>query len=633
MSPPKATDQPAIRRLLGIQCLLKATEMARDGDMSDVLRKISTLSGGNNLEKLAAGLKIDFQGIRSHPIHWLSYIGNDQLLLRDPGEDADSDDNTEAKKILSNQVRGEAYEILCAMMFKCKTGKSSVALRDYHAEADDRTTTDLGLRDCHVTRVFLSEGTFTHDSLQWSDNRNVWDTYVDGDLKPYLLEKARRACGDNLAVWEEAITQVENIAAKFRDNVASDIGFDLLVELEEEIDDNEDVLEAGSGDGGLPPSQPQRHFILAQCKYRSNPRDEVSMAEYVGKFYEIAHLMERYNSLVSSQQTLLPFYWMSTVTEPDAMNYFTHLRHSGKIHFYGITSFQLDQEVLDLIENVRREMEAWKSRCVARVVELDAFRHMVRDPRKPLDHQEKAVHALQEYYRAHRVPGRTMRMAAVMATGTGKTFTSFLSAKTLEEDVKEDRGMAASLHFSPMIRLVLQNAHEWLADERALEKKHNVPDREKKIYYCICSIQDDRVTLAGGCTSVRLIDCSALPKVFLYHKNKGTLHRCRFFTTYQASKKLYKIVRRINLDIYHRLPSECLFAISVLDEAHKAVGNGSKAFCASLLINAQISLSFTASAIYSFYHLKRALPETFGKYDAPQNELKSDYQVRRRPLL
>ena len=69
------------------------------------LRKISTLSGGNNLEKLAAGLKIDFQGIRSHPIHWLSYIGNDQLLLRDPEEDADSDDNIEAKKILYIQAR------------------------------------------------------------------------------------------------------------------------------------------------------------------------------------------------------------------------------------------------------------------------------------------------------------------------------------------------------------------------------------------------------------------------------------------------------------------------------------------------------------------------------------------------
>ena len=69
------------------------------------------------------------------------------------------------------------------------------------------------------------------------------------------------------------------------------------------------------------------------------------------------------------------------------------------------------------------------------------------------------------------------------------------------------------------------------------------------------------------------------------------------------------------------LPNAPLFGLAVYDEAHKAVGRGTKPFSAALLIEALIGLSYTASAIYSFHHLKLALPDTFGLFDSEDKEL------------
>ncbi len=241
------------------------------------------------------------------------------------------------------------------------------------------------------------------------------------------------------------------------------------------------------------------------------------------------------------------------MSQPDAMNYFTALKDAGKVQFYGNLSFELDNTVVNLVDNVESEMKSWLARCVhGEEQRAEAFRHVIQEPRPPRPHQEKAVSDVLKYCKEDAqsktlgamtltptttpTPRTMTRAAVVMATGSGKTYTSFLSVITLERDEElrvtqdvRDGGMAASIHFSPMIRLVIQNAHEWLADERKLEAKQDAA--EGKFYYCICSMRDDRASLSSGCTAVRMIETGRVPAVFRHHRQRGSLHRCRFFTT------------------------------------------------------------------------------------------------------
>ena len=253
------------------------------------------------------------------------------------------------------------------------------------------------------------------------------------------------------------------------------------------------------------------------------------------------------------------------MSQPDAMNYFTALKDAGKVQFYGNLTFELDNGVLNLVSNVKSEMKSWLARCVREEDRAAAFRHVIQEPRPPRPHQAKAVKHVLEYCKEDAqsktshdddvytttktlgamtlttpTPRKMTRAAVVMATGSGKTYTSFLSVITLERDEElrvtqdvRDGGMAASIHFSPMIRLVIQNAHEWLADERKLEAQQVAEQgaAEGKFYYCICSMRDDRASLSSGCTAVRMIETTKLPDVFRHHRRRGSLHRCRFFTT------------------------------------------------------------------------------------------------------
>jgi len=322
-------EQPILRRLLGIQCLLEATEQS--ACTTDVIRSINRLTRRQHLQALASSLKNAFENVPTHPVHRLSYHQvedktDGMLLIHDPDRDGDADGDVDMaaddphgddpKKILPAHIRGEAYELLCAMVFKCKSATSAFALADYHADyhadvphadADDGSPR-LPYRDCHVSRTFLSETRYEqHSWLRWTDNREHWDDYVADRLVPYLNARiAHLEAAGNPAVWRRARALVTEIAGKFSDNVTADIGFDLLVELEEE-------LEEGEVDG-----VPERHFVLAQAKYRSNEYSEVSMAEYVGKYYNLVHLLETFNKLAGGRPTLMPFFWWVLVISTTA---------------------------------------------------------------------------------------------------------------------------------------------------------------------------------------------------------------------------------------------------------------------------------------------------------------------------
>lgn len=145
---------------------------------------------------------------------------------------------------------------------------------------------------------------------------------------------------------------------------------------------------------------------------------------------------------------------------------------------------------------------------------------------------------------------------------------------------------------------------QWLAEELAIEKENM-----RMIYYCVCSLKKEKNMIAlSGCTSVRLITSEKVFSVFKHHKDTNTLHRCRFFTTYQAGKVLVKTMRRINLELYKRNPTAQLFGVTVRDEAHTAVGRGSKSYSSSLYLPTYIGLSFTASPKYEVDNLHKLFP-------------------------
>jgi len=84
------------------------------------------------------------------------------------------------------------------------------------------------------------------------------------------------------------------------------------------------------------------------------------------------------------------------------------------------------------------------------------------------------------------------------------------------------------------------------------------------------------------------------------------------------------------MGIYHQMPTFPFFGVTIRDEAHSAVGRGSKSHSASLYIPTDLALSFTASAKYEFDNVKKLFPDNYeietesillSNYDHPHNFL------------
>lgn len=625
----------ALKRLLALQTLIKVSD--REGaTIGDVIGGISSQTSTHKLQTLADELK---QSLVGDPLvsqlEWLAAkkalvvldeSAEDDMIdnfsavrmddedagdVRDSGDVGGFEDSSE-KKITPEHVRGEAYEILCGILFHCKM-QSDFLLLDYHADPQpgdsEQEYADLppsreqrrgGLQErvCRVKAVFMSERQFDgREALRWYDNRNTWEAdgtaYLD-DLANYLRSRTEGIQG--------AEELIENFTTSLRRYVQEDQGFDILVELQEV-------------DGG------DRHLILAQCKYRSSPRAEVDMAPYVAKYHDVVFALDRVNGLTPTERPMLmPLFWMSTVLKADAMNYFGNLRSAGKIFFYGNTALGLDAPLVNLVPNVSSFCKQWLENY--RNESKGAFPYTRREPRQPMQHQKHAMTAVYKHFIESNksAEGVSPPASVIMATGSGKTLTSLLAVRQLEEAKDSSvnpssivRQIGASLHFSPMTRLVIQNAHDWLGEELAIDG-----EAFDKIYYCVCSIRKEAMmwTVSSGC-SLRIIPLADLPVVIQRNCQKKSLNRCRFFTTYQAGEALRIVCRKINLDD-GLLPSAPLFGIKLLDEAHWAVGRGTKSHGAGLLIPSLITLSFTATARYSWYHLTKIFPLFFG--DAQMNE-------------
>jgi len=61
------------------------------------------------------------------------------------------------------------------------------------------------------------------------------------------------------------------------------------------------------------------------------------------------------------------------VSQPDAMNYFTALKDAGKVQFYGNLSFELDNTVVNLVDNVescRPKKKSWLNDIIIEWIQI-----------------------------------------------------------------------------------------------------------------------------------------------------------------------------------------------------------------------------------------------------------------------
>ena len=616
----KKMSHDSLKRLLALQTLIKVSD--REGaTIGDVIRGISTQTSVRRLRSLAVELKAHLHDDDPLAKQLVWRASREALVVVNEGTEDETtdhsvddmvregeDDVSSEKKITPAHVRGEAYEILCAILFRCKMANDFLLL-DYMSNArtsGDQEDDRAQHRVCRVKAVLMSERQFvvSDDTLGWIDNREAWGADGERYLEGWSGYLSRRTEGHPAA--EGLIAAFVEALGRY---IRHDQGFDILTDLEEV-------------DGG------DRHLILVQCKYRSDPTAEVDMAPYVGKYHDVCFIVDRLNALTPQKSPMLmPMFWMSTVLEADSMRYFSNLRTAGKIFFYGNTAFGLDAGIVNLVSNVSSFCRNWvgafrNRREGGAKPELAGFTH--RERRTPRPHQVEAIEAVHRHCREGSIMQDGIPPASViMATGSGKTLTALLAMRRLEEatDIRipERHGLGPSLILSPLSRLCIQSSHDMMAEELAIDK-----GSFNKIYYCVCSMRREATvwTVSSGC-SLRIIPLADMPATVRHHRLKGTLHRCRFFTTYQAGEGLRNMCRQINL-ADGRLPSSPIFGIKLLDEAHWAVGKATKSHGAGLSIPSRITLSFTATARYCWYHLTKVFPSRFSAEALEQQKQRKD---------
>lgn len=348
----KKMSHDSLKRLLALQTLIKVSD--REGaTIGDVIRGISTQTSVRRLRSLGVELKAHLHDDDPLAKQLVWRASREALVVVNEGTEDETtdhsvddmvregeDDVSSEKKITPAHVRGEAYEILCAILFRCKMANDFLLL-DYMSNArtsGDQEDDRAQHRVCRVKAVLMSERQFvvSDDTLGWIDNREAWGADGERYLEGWSGYLSRRTEGHPAA--EGLIAAFVEALGRY---IRHDQGFDILTDLEEV-------------DGG------DRHLILVQCKYRSDPTAEVDMAPYVGKYHDVCFIVDRLNALTPQKSPMLmPMFWMSTVLEADSMRYFSNLRTAGKIFFYGNTAFGLDAGIVNLVSNVSSFCRNW----------------------------------------------------------------------------------------------------------------------------------------------------------------------------------------------------------------------------------------------------------------------------------
>lgn len=173
------------------------------------------------------------------------------------------------------------------------------------------------------------------------------------------------------------------------------------------------------------------------------------------------------------------------------------------------------------------------------------------EKRTPRPHQMMAIKDAKKHFGSD----KQSRGKLIMPCGTGKSLTAFwiadaLKAKTIIVAV-------------PSLALVRQSLNDWTREFLA----HGITPN----WYCFCSDEStgklDADEFVGSTYDLGIPADTSKEKVtkFLRKRNKS---KKIIFTTYQSGPKLAEITKEIG----------CKFDLGIFDEAHKTVGDKSKAF-------------------------------------------------------
>jgi hypothetical protein len=351
-------------------------------------------------------------------------------------------------EVTVSHILGEAFELYCAISFKERI--IPIVLQSRPEKAPVSPEKAPVRTRCKVERVYLSDKVYKFEesknstgdkklprSLEWEDQEFIRGTNAKKNLIAALMEGKEEGKREN----------VERFVGTLVKYMEDDKGFDILVQLRE-----------------IDSEQKNMHFIVAQCKFRS-PREDgqvgsIDISSYVGKHFDI---MEQARAVGVS----CPFFWMATSTDFSAAEgYFSKLIEDGSLVIQGAEALRTEAGLLSLISKSIDYLKGWVQ---------DADEHRKRRIEamqgRPLkEHQKGAVKDVQAYFSSNRMEASARQshvadeatvvgrhVSVIMATGSGKTLTAYSATTDLEAAHNLQK---PSLHISPMIRLVFQNAQE-----------------------------------------------------------------------------------------------------------------------------------------------------------------------------
>lgn len=512
--------------------------------------------------------------------------GDMELVLRSmcprPGPEADDlcarilesiDQTATNHGITSRGLMGEAFELFSALSWN---QKGTVDLRDYigggEVVGDQQGQQQQPARfvSCQMERCFMS-GVPRESPLRMLEKDR-------GDIRSAIHDQ----------VPEGSDQRVDAFVKALYDHMSRDHGYDVLVWLKEKKPEND------TGEGGTRKS----HFLLLQCKARSDHEANVDPRAYIADTYELQHLAKPLGCLA-------PLVWCSNVISNRRLSRFDMSISKGHIIPWLLPIICGESRPDDLLRRVGLSAVRLGTRMAARPVPENTL------PPRLRPHQIVAAADLS----AARGRGITCGVAD-QATGSGKTVLECEDVLRAEEESSKIRDLP-SLCMVPGIDLLLQVAAEWRSWELRRKRDSGCPapsddtehvtDAERaeraawaaagglpcrNFYYVVCSASEDDVASA----QLRVIRVAELPATLERHWRDGTLGRCRFFTTVEGGGAFWIQTRMFNR-LRREQPTTPVFGVFVRDEVHTMCGVNSSAYTLGLNVPALWMPSYTATPV------------------------------------
>ena len=289
----------------------------------------------------------------------------------------------------------------------------------------------------------------------------------------------------------------------------------LLKEVKENVRKKLNLPSTDEGIDLIAETKDKKYWAI-QCKYRSNPKDTLTVKGDLATFSNLA-----FNVCKNISHGLV----MTTAEKPPKKT--KYLKGIGYV---------TSESFLSLDDN---SYEGWK------YIQAKAKGKIIKPPKlSPRPHQIKAISKTLEYFKSNE------RGKVIMPCGTGKSLTAFWIARKMNA-----KNIIIAI---PSLALLQQTLKVWTREYLLAGIN---PD-----WMCVCSDktvsddQDDFVTSIADLGIDVTTDKSEIKK-FLKTKSKNSKI---IFTTYQSGKVTAQGAKGFTFDL------------GIMDEAHKTVGHGEK---------------------------------------------------------